>query len=484
MDTKKLKILIDSLRKEHGEKEWVEFKLNYISPDEVGEYLSALSNAAALADQDSGFLVFGINDETHKVNGTTYKGSAEKVGNEEIENWLRTQLDPHTDIKFSEFLYEDQLRIVLISVDSASHRPVRFKEIEYIRVGTYKKKLKDHPEIEQKLWEKCSGRIFEKEPAITEANRDDILKLLSYPTYFDLIELPLPERNAIIEKFEQERIIVPKNGLYNITNLGGILFAKDLSQFERLSRKTIRVIQYKGKNKLRTIKEKEFTAGYAISFPEVIKYINDQLPQNEEIGRAIRKEVKMYPEIAIRELVANALVHQDFRETGTGPVIEIYDDRIEISNPGKPLIPILRFIDHNPKSRNEKLAQLMRRLKICEERGSGIDKVVFHCELYQLPAPNFSEDDTYLKVSLYAYKTLKEMDKNDKVRACYQHCVLKYVSNEQMNNQSLRERLGVAEQNYSIVSRIISDAIDAKLIKPEDPENKSNKYIRYVPIWV
>src|SRR5476651_2367404 len=98
----------------------------------------------------------------------------------------------------------------------------------------------------------------------------------------------------------------------------------------------------------------------------------------------------MYPEIAIRELVANALIHQDFEETGTSPMIEIYEDRIEISNPGKALIDTLRFLDYSPQSRNEMLASFMRRLKICEERGSGVDKVAFQTELYQLPAPKFT----------------------------------------------------------------------------------------------
>jgi len=207
------------------------------------------------------------------------------------------------------------------------------------------------------------------------------------------------------------------------------------------------------------------------------------LPSNEEIGKAFRKEVRMYPEIAIRELVANALIHQDFSQTGTGPMIEIYENRIEISNPGKPLIDTLRFIDHSPKSRNERLAFLMRRMNICEERGSGIDKVILQTELFQLPAPDFIEGDDYLMVVLYAYKSLRQMDQNDKIRACYQHCVLKYITREFMMNQTLRKRFGVSEQNYAIVSRIIGDTIDAKLIKFEDPNNKARRYSRYVPAW-
>ena len=91
--------------------------------------------------------------------------------------------------------------------------------------------------------------------------------------------------------------------------------------------------------------------------------------------QALRKEVKMYPELAVREL-KQCNYNQDFYETGMGPMVEIFDDRIEITNPGKPLISTLRLIDHSPKSRNERLASFMRRIGICEERGSGIDKVI------------------------------------------------------------------------------------------------------------
>jgi predicted HTH transcriptional regulator len=125
----------------------------------------------------------------------------------------------------------------------------------------------------------------------------------------------------------------------------------------------------------------------------------------------------------------------------------------------------------------------MRRLNICEERGSGIDKVVSQTELFELPAPKFIQEQNYLKAILYSQKSLRQMDKEDKVRAAYLHCCLKFVSNEIMTNQSLRERFRVEEKNYSTISRIIADTIDAKLIKDEDPTNKSRKYAKYIPVW-
>jgi predicted HTH transcriptional regulator len=190
----------------------------------------------------------------------------------------------------------------------------------------------------------------------------------------------------------------------------------------------------------------------------------------------------MYPQLAIRELVANCIIHQDFSMTGTATIIEIYNDRIEFSNPGEPLIDTIRFIDEY-RSRNEKIASLMRRMKICEEKGSGIDKVIFECELYQLPAPYFISTDVHTKVILYAYKQLRDMDRGDKIRAIYQHACLKWVSNDFMTNQTLRERFRIEQKNYSMASRLIKEGLLEGVIKEADVDSKSKKYAKYLPYW-
>jgi ATP-dependent DNA helicase RecG len=146
----------------------------------------------------------------------------------------------------------------------------------------------------------------------------------------------------------------------------------------------------------------------------------------------------MYPELAIREIVANAIIHQDFFDCGTSVMIEIFPNRFEVTNPGIPLVDTDRFLDSPPKSRNEALASFMRRIGICEERGTGVDKIVFQTELYQLPAPIFEAVTDFTRVILFAYKELKEMDKADKIRVCYLHACLKYIQHDYMTNLSLR----------------------------------------------
>jgi predicted HTH transcriptional regulator len=194
----------------------------------------------------------------------------------------------------------------------------------------------------------------------------------------------------------------------------------------------------------------------------------------------------MYPEKAIRELVANALIHQDFTVTGAGPMVEIFADRMEITNPGEPLVDTLRFIDTPPRSRNEDLAALMRRMQICEEGGTGIDKVIETVEAFQLPAPDFTAISTMqpgsTRATLFAHRKLADMDSKDRIRACYQHACLCFVMHRRMTNATLRERFGIKPENASQASRLIREALKADVIKLYDPDVRDRDR-SYVPFW-
>jgi ATP-dependent DNA helicase RecG len=247
-------------------------------------------------------------------------------------------------------------------------------------------------------------------------------------------------------------------------------------------RKAPRVIVYDGSSKLKTRLDHSHKRGYAVGFESLIEYINGLIPANEVIRKALREEVRMFPEIAVRELVANALIHQDLSEQGIRVMVEIYADRMEISNPGKPSIPPERFIDEY-RSRNERLADLMRRLGICEEKGSGVDKVIRAVEDYQLPAPVFFDSEHRTQVTLFAHRTFQDMNRNDRIRACYQHCCLRYVMATEMTNPSLRERFGLPKNKAATVSQIIAATTRDGWIKRADTESTSTRYTRYIPFW-
>lgn len=465
------------------ETEWVEFKHNNAEPEEIGEYLSALANTIALIGKVSAWLVWGVDNETHEIVGTKFDPARKKIGNEELEIWLLRQLSPKINFRFYSYLAGNK-SVVLLEVGAAFRHPVQFRGVEYIRVGSYKKKLKDFQEKERELWRIFDRTPFEKEIAAENVSAVEVLKLLDYPAYFHLLALPLPEgREGIIEAMSADGMIVKGDGEgWSITNLGAILFARRLACFQSLGRKVVRVVLYKNDSRIETIREQVGIKGYASGYRGLIDFITTLLPSNEVIGQALRKTVPLFPELAIRELVANALIHQDFHLTGTGPMVELFARRMEITNPGLPLVQTDRFLDSPPKSRNETLAAFMRRIGICEERGSGVDKVVAQTELYQLPAPLFESTDEHTRVVLFAHKELKEMDKTDRVRACYLHACLRYVQSDYLTNASLRDRFGIEEKNKATVSRYIREALEENMIRPVN-EDAARKMMKYIPFW-
>ncbi|MCF6345681.1 MAG: putative DNA binding domain-containing protein [Thiomicrorhabdus sp.] len=481
------KDLIDTVYKlseQPKETEWLEFKQNHaVSNDKIGEYISALANSAALYGKPNAYMIWGIDDVTHNIIGTTFKPSQHKEGNEELESWLLRLLEPKINFKFFEFNINDKA-IVLLKINPTFRNPVLFKGTDFIRIGSYKKKLKDHPEKARDLWKTLNNTPFESEIAKKNITADQVISLLDCPSYFELLKLPFPNgKDGILSALKADKMITYNDtGNWDVTNLGAVLFARKLSDFQSLEYKTIRVILYKGDNKVYTIREQEASKGYASGFEGLIKFITDMVPSNEIIGKALRDDVPTFPSLAIRELVANAIIHQDFHVKGTAPLIEIFSSRIEITNPGKPLIDTRRFLDEPPKSRNEAFAAFMRRAGVCEQRGSGIDKVVSETEKYQLPAPIFEATTEHTRTILFAHREFKNMDKADRIRACYLHSCLRYVERNFMTNKSLRERFGIEQKNSATVSRIIKDTINAGEIIPHD-ENASRKYMKYVPCW-
>jgi ATP-dependent DNA helicase RecG len=469
-----------------NETEWVEWKHNNENHEMIAERLSALANSAALHGRDFGYLVWGVEDGTKKIVGTSFRPRQSKKGNEELENWLMRSQHPQVNFQMHEWAHQG-VPMVLFEIPRASHAPIRFGSEEFIRIGSLTKKLKEYPDKERALWATFVRKPFETGIAKADVGGPDVLTLLDFDRCFKLLQISLPtNQRGILRKLADESLIVPKpGGRFDITNLGAILFATNLNKFERVGRKALRIIKYKSDGRTNTEREwrdAPSQMGYAVAFEAAVAFINSQLPQNEPIGQAFRQEVRVYPEKAIRELVANCLIHQDFFVTGAGPMVEIFDSRMEITNPGEPLVDTLRFIDMPPKSRNETLAAMMRRMKICEEAGTGIDKAVEAIESAHLPALNFTVPPGFTRVFIYGQRRFAELDTKQRIQACYQHACLCFVQGRRMTNASLRERLQIDDASAAQASRLIRDAVQAGFLKLFDPEAR-RKNASYVPIW-
>lgn len=429
----------------------------------------------ALANEGGGHLVLGVSDKRpRQVVGTQAFQNRGDITARILEA-LRLRVD------VQELLHPDGRVLVFSIPPRPAATPLHHEGAYLMRAG--EELVPMSPDQLKRIFAE-GGPDWFGHPARMGASAEDVVALLDTQSFFDLMKLPYPtSRDGVLERLSQERLIERKADGWLITNLAAILLAKRLDAFSpELARKAPRVVIYEGVNKLATRYDEPEHQGYAVGFEKLVDFVHSSAPRNHFVEQALREEVKMFPRQAIRELVANALVHQSFEATGQSVMIEMYADRLEVSNPGLPPIKVERFIDEF-RSCNERMAELMRRMRVCEEKGSGIDKVVHLAEVFQLPAPDFRTSETRTTAILFAHRDFADMSKPDRIRACYQHCCLKYVSNERMSNQSLRDRFKLPESKAVTASQVIGATKDAGLIKADESETASTRYARYLPFW-
>lgn len=227
--------------------------------------------------------------------------------------------------------------------------------------------------------------------------------------------------------------------------------------------------------------EYKMDKGYAVGFFDLLDTVMAMTSKERIISK--REAVPTYPKVAVREFMANLMVHQDFAITGMPITIEIFTNRIVMTNPGSCLNDVNRLIDLPPHSRNEGLAQMMLQLDLCERRGSGYDRAVTAIEEMRLPAYKVQSGDDYTRVMMFPEKALKEMTKEEKSVACYQHACILYERNEMLTNQAVRERFGLDKNKNSVASRIIAECVERGFLKPYDDENTSRKFTSYLPFY-
>ena len=479
-----LEELVQALVRLPNETSWVEFKHNCYDPEMIGERICGLANAAATDNRRTAYLIWGVDDSTHEIKGTTEYFPTVRVGEkDELEPWLRQRLSRNADFKF-ELVKVNGVKVGVLMISPAVGYPVAFQHTEYIRIGSITRKLSEFKELSSRLWGRLRDGCYELLDARIDCDSQVVVDILDVSKYFELKKLPYPStRDGVMHYLSEDQIIRSQdNGLFSITNLGALLFAKDLRMFKGVGRKELRIVQYKGNTRMEMNKEPELHGGYAVVFETAIQIIAALTPGESPIVNGIRTPVVAYPEIPVRESLANLLIHQDFTEIGSGPVLEIFSNRIEFSNPGAPLVAIDRIIDTTPKSRNEKLASLMRQFHLCEELGTGWDKIVLGCEIARLPPPRMQVYENATRVILNAYRPYADWPTEDRLRACYYHACIRYVMNEHLTNGSFRERLGVPASSAGSVSRIIADAVEKNLIKPLD-RLAGYRYMKYTPYW-
>ena len=354
------KIIRDLIAHEH-EEEWFEFKTNWYEPKEIGEYISAMSNSAALLGKSDAYFVWGIENNTHRIVGTEFDYHRD-VKNEPLQHYLARQIKPDNGFSFHELTMDGE-RLVILVIPAAKNVPTAFDRERFIRIGSSKANLMDYPEREAQLFSVLTHGL----PKIvnTKSEYQDLTfnKLF---VYYEAKGAPISKRT-----FKRNLGLLTEDGSYNI-------MAQLLSDDSHIP---IRFSLFNGKTKASTMYSvREFgNTCLLYSLDGVLNYGDIlNIPQADERNRVVeRKEVMLFNKDAYHEAVINVFVHNRWID-GNAPMFTGYQDRIEILSMGElpPDQNLEDFYAGISRPVNKKLADVFLQLHISERSGRGIPKIV------------------------------------------------------------------------------------------------------------
>ena len=369
-----LEDIVRSLCAQKDEQEWFEFKENWYEPVQLGEYVSALSNAAAYHHEDNAYFIWGVNDATHTIVGTDFNQYCNH-NKEPYQNFLARNLSPSIGFEFSELMI-DEKRIVVLTIPAAKNIPTAFNGSRFIRIGSSKANIKDYPERERKLFRLLDRGIDTIENTAADYQNLTFNKLFGY---YGSKGIVLRE-----DTFEDNLGLRTGDGEYN-------LMAQLLSDNSHMPfRVSIFTGTTKGSN-LYSIREFGnncllYTLDEVLRYGDVLNII-----QADETDRVVeRKDVPLFDDKVFREAVINAVLHNLWVE-GNEPMITVYSDRIEILSRGTlaPKQTLEGFYLGRSIPVNKKLSEIFIQLHISEKSGRGVPKIV---ETYGKEAFTFEEN--------------------------------------------------------------------------------------------
>ena len=401
MNPGELTLLLDRLLATGHEHEWVEFKHNNDEPHAIGEYLSALANAAALDGEPFGYLVWGIENGSHRVLGTQFKPAGAKVGAQLLDLWLHQYLRPKLDFRFEVFEFHGQ-PVVLLRVPASTAQPVSFHEVEYIRIHSAKVKLASHPDKEARLWARLNQRgdwSAELVGAATLVALDPGALAEGRQRYAEknphlAAQVALWDAATFISKLKLSR-----GG--QLTRAALLLFGRDeAAQYLPLPPQVSWVL-----------KDAEGTAldyrHFGLPFLQVpdalLARVRNLTVRYLRPGTLFPTEVPQYDTWVIREALHNAIAHQDYGLSARVNVVEL-PEQLVFSNAGRFLpgrVEELLTTDRSPEQyRNPCLTQAMVALKMIDTVGSGIRRMYIEQRKRFFPLPDYLIDAVQQRVEV------------------------------------------------------------------------------------
>ena len=385
---------IDQLRGQPTETEWLEFKRNYYEPKQLGEYLSALANSACLADQPAGYLIFGIDDETHEVVGTDFDPLNTKAkGNQDLLLWLAMGLHPNTGFDLRIVNYPAG-RVVVFEVGPARDQPVNFYGTAYIRVGSSKTELSKHPEKARAIWTHGSDWSAE---VCERASLDDLDPEAIAKAREQFI-VRHPPQAAEIEGWDDTTFLNKARVLWQgaLTNAALLLLGRPESS-ALLVPAVARISWVLKDAHNRELDYEHIEPPFLLAGDRLLQRIRNLTVRALPNGTLFPEEFTQYDPWVIREALHNSIAHQDYRLRGRIVVVE-FPDRILMTNVGDFLpgdvATVIRQDAPQAIYRNPFLARAMVELNLIDTQGGGIKRMFDTQRKRSFPLPDYDLTET------------------------------------------------------------------------------------------
>ena len=403
MDQPALIETLERLRALPREAATVEFKGNTQEPSEIGRYLSALANSAALEGHDRGWMVWGVEDGTHAVKGTTFDPFSTKgEGNQALIMWLQQKTSPRADFTFHE-CHHPSGKVILLEIHPPRTAPIAFENIRYIRIDSHKTKLSEHPDKEARLWGKLgqlddwSGEVVAG-ASLADLDAEALVQARQRFTEYLIKSEPNAARHDALRRDAQgwdvptllNKARLTKGG--RITHSTLLLLGNDESA-HLLSPADVKMSWILRDAGGKTVSSQHFGAPFLLSSDRLFARIRNVMIEQMPDGTLFPTAIQQYDPWVVREALHNAVAHQDYRLGGKINVVE-HPDRLQFSNLGQFIPPSVEWmLEHQSPPehyRNQWLIDGMIRLRMIDQVGSGIRRMFETQRERFLPLPDYA----------------------------------------------------------------------------------------------
>jgi predicted HTH transcriptional regulator len=374
--------LVELLKRNEGKT--LEFKRDLSSPEGILKCLVAFANTAG------GIVAIGVEDGSKRVRGVPDVLRAEEKLANLVSDSIRPRLIPDIEV-----VPWRKLNVLTVQVYPSNTRPHYLERLGpengvFIRVGSTVRKA---AELQIEELKRLKWRTSFDEQAVPGLNSEAIdFRVAS--------ELLAPYRQLNAQAWKTLRITTEHQGRQVPTVGGLLLFGKD--RFARFPDAWIQAGRFAGTNRTRLLDSVEIRSFLPRAAEEAIRFAQKHLTHESIIEGVRREERWSVPLVAIREAIMNAIVHADYAQQGAPIRIALFDDRIEIENPG--LLPfgltIEDIMQGVSKLRNRVIGRVFHELHLIEQWGSGIQRMTAACQEAGMEAPKLEEIGVHFRVTI------------------------------------------------------------------------------------